>query len=369
MSGYPERLAVAWADALAERHPDAPTVCSTFAGCGGSSLGYHMAGYRELWASEWDAHACSVFRRNMPHVPVIEGDVSDLSVDRALEVAGVQPGELDVLDGSPPCQGFSTSGRRDLADPRSRLFEQYARLLGGMRPRALVMENVSGMVKGAMRHTFVEVLRALRGEGYRVGAAVLDAAYFGAPTHRRRVVFVGFRDDLGLEPSWPAGAGPVVTVADAWEGLADPGPYVLPTGKGLDLVRRMLPGEDGGTTLARHGLKPSYFDASRLAWNRPAPTIKKTTRPAQASGAFHPSEDRYLGLRELSRVQSFPDAWRWADDGEDPVYADVYARVGNSVPPLLMRAVAGHVRTRLGADRDPTGLPPLPGRAPAPGIP
>lgn len=352
---YSQLLTDLWAAHQAPRSPDAPTVVSTFAGCGGSSLGYSAAGYHELWASEWDGHACSVFRRNFPGVPVIEGDVTDLTVDQALEVAGLQPGELDVFDGSPPCQGFSTSGRRDLADPRSRLFEQYVRLVDGMRPRALVMENVSGMVKGKMRATFVEVLSALRtaGPGYQVAAALLDSRYFGAATKRQRVVFVGFRTDLDLAPSWPAGSGPAYTVGEALRDLTDPGVYLVPTGKGLELAKRMRPGEDGGNTLARHGLKSSYYNAQRPALHQVAPTILKTCRPGQAAGMLHPVHLRYMGVRELSRLQSFPDAFEWGDDGDPAAYIDVHARIGNSVPPMLMRAVAAHVRQQLATVSSP----------------
>jgi DNA (cytosine-5)-methyltransferase 1 len=306
-----------------------------------------MAGFREVFASEWDAHACQVFRRNFPTVPLLEGDVTDLTVERALEVAQLEPGQLDVWDGSPPCQGFSTLGLRDLADPRSRLFEQYVRLLEGLQPRALVMENVSGMVKGKMRATFVEVLKALQGAGYRVGAAVLDARYFGAPTKRQRVIFVGFRQDLGLEPSWPAGDSTVRTVWDAIAGLPDPGLFLAPTGKGLEVALRTRQGEDGGSALARHGLKASYFQTQRPAWSEPAPTIIKTCRPAQASGMLHPELTRFMGVRELSRLQSFPDGFEWSGEGEPVDYIEVHARIGNSVPPLLMRAVAAHVRQKL----------------------
>ena len=110
---YPALLAEAWAQHLAPRDANAPTVISTFAGCGGSSLGYHMAGFRELLAVEWEQNAADTFRLNFPDVPLYHGDIAKLSVAECLRLAGVAPGELDVFDGSPPCQGFSTSGTRD----------------------------------------------------------------------------------------------------------------------------------------------------------------------------------------------------------------------------------------------------------------
>src|ERR1022692_353194 len=109
---YVQDLDAAWAAHLAPRKKNAPTVVSLFAGCGGSSLGYSMAGYRELLAVEWDAKACATFRLNFPGVPVHEGDIALLTNRMAGKLTGLKPGELDVLDGSPPCQGFSTAGKR-----------------------------------------------------------------------------------------------------------------------------------------------------------------------------------------------------------------------------------------------------------------
>src|SRR5699024_2204750 len=145
----------------APRADDAPTVISTFAGCGGSSLGYSMAGYREPLAVEWEQNAVDTFRLNFPDVPVYHGDIAKLSVDECLSMTGLQPGELDVFDGSPPCQGFSTAGKRQIDDERNQLFREYVRLLKGLKPKVFVMENVSGMVKGKMKLLFAEILREL----------------------------------------------------------------------------------------------------------------------------------------------------------------------------------------------------------------
>jgi DNA (cytosine-5)-methyltransferase 1 len=130
---YPTILEEAWVQHLAPREPGAPTVISTFAGCGGSSLGYSMAGFRELLAIEWGDNAVQTFRLNFPDVPVYHGDIAKLSVEECIRLAGLGgPGELDVLDGSPPCQGFSTAGKRQMDDPRNGLFREYVRLLRGL---------------------------------------------------------------------------------------------------------------------------------------------------------------------------------------------------------------------------------------------
>jgi site-specific DNA-cytosine methylase len=200
---YAAVLAAAWNEHLAPRPKRAPTVASLFAGCGGSSLGYRMAGFREVLAVEWDANAAASFRANFPRVPLFEGDVAELTDEHALELAKLKPGELDVLDGSPPCQGFSTAGRRILDDPRNSLFREHIRLLCAFRPRALVLENVSGMVKGKMKLTFAEIIRELKACGYRVTCRLLDAQWFDVPQARQRVIFIGIRDNLNVNPRHP----------------------------------------------------------------------------------------------------------------------------------------------------------------------
>ena len=196
IENYPAHLEACWQEHLAPRAENAPTVVSLFAGCGGSSLGYSMAGFRELLAVEWDEHAVETFKANFPDVPVWQGDIAGLSVEECLRLTGLQPGELDVLDGSPPCQGFSTAGRRKMDDGRNQLFQEYVRLLRGLRPKVLVMENVSGLVKGKMKLIFVEILRELKASGYKVSARLMNAMYFGVPQSRERMIFIGVREDL-----------------------------------------------------------------------------------------------------------------------------------------------------------------------------
>jgi len=175
---------------------ESPTVISTFAGCGGSSLGYHWAGFRELLAVEWDDHAVATFQENFPGVPVYHGDIGQLSVDDCLALAGIARGELDVFDGSPPCQGFSQAGKRNLEDPRNQLFAEFVRLLTGLQPRVFVMENVAGLVRGHMKQVFLEIMDCLRGAGYHVEAQLMNAKYFEVPQCRKRVIFVGVREDI-----------------------------------------------------------------------------------------------------------------------------------------------------------------------------
>lgn len=340
--GYAATLDAAWADHHASRETNAPTVISTFAGTGGSSLGYSMAGYRELLAVEWDDHAAACFRLNFPEVPLFHGDIAALSVDEALNRAGIQPGELSVFDGSPPCQGFSTAGRRALDDPRNQLFREYCRLLEGLKPRAFVMENVSGMVKGKMKLIFSDILRGLKSLGYQVSARLMNAAAYGVPQSRPRMIFIGIREDLNTKPSHPTPGGQIVTVAQAFRNLPD-GPDVSDgpfTGDRAKLAMRIRPHADRDVDK-----KGSSYNLKRLDWNKPSRTILKSIgapHKVYGGGLIHPDLNRHLTINELKRIGSFPDAFQLAGD-----YQEQWSRIGNSVPPLLMRAIARHIRTLI----------------------
>lgn len=317
ITDYPALLEEAWAQAHAPREPNAPTVISTFAGCGGSSLGYHMAGFRELLAVEWEQNAADTFRLNFPHVPLYHGDIAKLSVEECLRLAGVKPGELDVFDGSPPCQGFSTAGKREIGDARNQLFREYCRLLQGLRPKAFVMENVSGMVKGDFKLVFAEILRTLKGCGYRVKARLLGAKFFGVPQSRERMIFIGVRDDLAREPSHPSGWSEPIRACDVHPHLRE----VLVAGR------------------------PNNWQPATCVY----PTIVKATgalgRTAYLSGGHFvrdASGERRPTLRELQVIGSFPSQFLFVGAHESAV-----ERIGNSVPPLLMRSIAWHVRTLI----------------------
>ena len=330
---YGAELSAAWADHLAPRKPDAPTVVSTFAGCGGSSLGYSMAGYRELLAVEWDNHAVAMLRRNFPELPIHHGDIAQVDPD----ALGLAPGELDVLDGSPPCQGFSIIGKRRAGDQRNELFREYVRLLAAWQPKAFVMENVPGLVIGKMRATFAEILAALKSAGYVVNVQKVTASYFGVPQARHRLLFLGLRRDLGAQPPVLRPVSAPLTVRDAWVDLSAPGIVpIIDGGPALKLSPLIPPGRNGAYVLKHAGKKASWFGLQRLAYNKPSPIIFKLFLRNYGAGFLHPSEARYIGSRELARLQSFPDEYDWGDS----TYEQIHARLGNSVPPVFMRHVA-----------------------------
>ena len=332
ITDYPALLEEAWAQAHAPREPNAPTVISTFAGCGGSSLGYHMAGFRELLAVEWEQNAADTFRLNFPHVPLYHGDIAKLSVEECLRLAGVKPGELDVFDGSPPCQGFSTAGKREIGDARNQLFREYCRLLQGLRPKAFVMENVSGMVKGDFKLVFAEILRTLKGCGYRVKARLLNAMFFGVPQSRERMIFIGVRDDLAREPSHPCGWSEPVTLRAALQGVGEPEPETS--------IARFAIGVEWHRMAA--GTKSErYLSLVRPHLDAPCPTLTKGAGTSSLASVVHPLECRKFSSRESASIASFPAAFKWLS------WSSALERIGNSVPPLLMRSIARHVRTLI----------------------
>jgi len=333
---YPERLSEAWKEHLAPRAPDALTVVSLFAGCGGSSLGYSMAGFRECLAVEWDKHACETFRTNFSDVPIYEGDIGALTDAEALRLAGLHLEQLDVLDGSPPCQGFSMAGKRAKTDGRNRLFEQFVRLLCAFKPRAFVMENVTGLVKGGMGQVFAEIHRALTGCGYRVKARVLNASWYGVPQNRQRVIFIGAREDLGLEPEHPKTETRAVTVQEAWTDVPPGQSRTLQT-QYLAVWHRIKQGQSAGDVMGTGGQS-----CVKVKLDSPCVTIPKVIGGPGYGSLVHPHEPRECSISELKRIQSFPDAFVLEGD-----YCECRARIGNSVPPLLMRAIARQVADTL----------------------
>lgn len=283
-----------------------PTVISTFAGCGGSSLGYKLAGFRELLAVEWDDNAVETFKLNFPDVPVFHGDIAKLTGAECMKLAGVKVGELDILDGSPPCQGFSTAGKRKWDDLRNSLFKEFARLLVELQPKVFVMENVTGMVKGCMKQAYLTIIATLRDCGYRCKGEVLNAMYFNVPQSRERVIIIGVRNDLGIEPSHPK-------------------PQTRPAP-----LREIAPDARASRSQKINPWIPSSQSIC---------TITKTPFDGIIQTA---TGTRPLNGSELRRVGSFPDSFLFIGG-----LSNQWARIGNSVPPNLMRAIAEHIKNKI----------------------
>ena len=292
-----------------------------------------MAGLNVLLAIEFDPHAAETYRLNFPSTPIIEGDIRTVKGKDILKMTGLVKGELDILDGSPPCQGFSLAGQRRMLDERNNLFTEYAKLARELKPKVLIMENVPGLVTGKMKLIFAAMMRALDEAGYNVEARVLNAMYYGVPQSRRRVIFIGTRKDLKILPSHPTGIERVIPFAEAVSGLPlDTTPNLK--GLALELWKRTRPGRH----FSDHHPKGHWFNAIKVHPGRPAATVTKTCFFGQA-GLFHYRIPRTLTIPELKRVASFPDDFRI--DGK---FVDRWARIGNAVPPLFMEKIAIHIR-------------------------
>lgn len=245
------------------------TAASTFSGCGGSSTGYRMAGFRVRWASEFIPAAQETYRANAAPYTVLDGrDIRDVTGAEVLAACGLKEGELDLYDGSPPCAAFSTAGKLDAgwgkvkkySDTEQRvddLFFEYSRLLREIKPRVFVAENVAGLVRGRSKGYFLMILKDLKAAGYKVSARVLNAAWLGVPQVRNRLIFVGVREDLPADPAHPSPLPYQYTVRDAL-------PWIL------------AQGDNGG-----------FGGGSMRLADRPSPTIGAD--PSTGNGNFPPS--------------------------------------------------------------------------------
>lgn len=237
MTDRPPYRVPSMADVAATRGTNGYTVASTFSGCGGSCLGFEMAGYRIGFASEFIEEARNTYALNHPGVIIDPRDIRDVSAEDIMRSCGVNPGELDVLEGSPPCASFSVAGGRErlwgkvkkYSDTEQRaddLFFEFIRLVSGCQPKVFIAENVPGLTIGTARGYFREIHRGLAAAGYRVEARILDAQWLGVPQRRRRVIFQGVREDVidsdgaPIIPAWPDPLPYSYTVADAIEEAA-----------------------------------------------------------------------------------------------------------------------------------------------------
>lgn len=353
---------------------------STFSGGGGSSTGYRMAGFRVRWANEMVESARDTYRANMAPDTVLDGrDIRQVRPEDILGATGLAEGEIDLFDGSPPCDPFSTAGKREAqwgkvkpylgkAQRTDDLFYEYARLIRGTKPRAFVAENVSGLVKGSAKGYFLRILAELKGRGYRVEAKLLDAQWLGVPQARQRLIFVGVREDLGRVPAFPAPLPHRYTVRDAlphimrvvhdtsgtW-GKGDVTDSPCPTiTVGVNAVNSYhfrvereadMTGYAVGAewdNLAPCEQSSKYFNLVRAHPDRPSPTVTAAGGAASTASVSHPVKRRKFSIAELKRVCAFPDDYVLCG-----TYEQQWTRCGMSVPPVMMKAIAESVRDRV----------------------
>jgi DNA (cytosine-5)-methyltransferase 1 len=376
-------------------------VISLFSGGMGLDLGLEQTGRFRIRACVEKEHSfCETIRLNraagrLPKdLTVFEGDISALDPHEVLDKCGIEPGELDLLVGGPPCQTFSTAGRRGtVQDPRGTLLWQFLRFVEIIRPRMFLMENVRGLLSAALRHrhiaerpekggpplepdeqpgsvirAFAEDLQRIHGASYHMDCFEVNAVNYGAPQLRERALFIGNRFNASVDFPDPTHANPDAldngqpqadlfatrtrcqpwrTLRDAIAELVEENPTIMdfsPRKKGfLAMVPpgsnwRSLPvdaqKESMGLAWAAKGGRSGWW--RRLSFDLPCPTL--VTMPNHASTSLcHPVEVRALTLLEYARIQEFPDEWQFFGSASEQ-----YAQVGNAVP-LRLGAVAGNV--------------------------
>jgi DNA-cytosine methyltransferase len=353
------------------------TTVSLFAGAGGSSTGYGLAGGDVRAALEFNARATHAYRRNNPGTLVVERDIREVlegdGVERLLHAIDLEPGELDVLDASPPCQQFSTAGPGVVEDPdhetnhggvkqkrAAYLPLDYAKFVHRARPKVSVMENVVGLTRGRNRSRLKEILQALRfgeagGRVYYVDWKILTAADYGVGQDRARVIVISIRKDvadrLGIHSDedvrhvFPRPTHGMVSVRSALEGLEQRSEDEWPFFTSLRASRlpgylAMLPKCPPKPTRPR---TKKYYTLTRCSWEMPTPTLVIAgQKPDGLSGAIHPELERKFTVPEKLRLTSLPDDFVLTGTIEDAVTA-----ICNMVPPLLTKAIAESVYERV----------------------
>ena len=344
-------------------------VLELFAGAGGMSTGFEMAGLDVVCASDNCPEAAETFRRNHPNTQFVLGDIREQNVKKTIAEA-FEDRECAMVAGGLPCVAFSTAGKRDPADPRGRLYEDFFEMVRMLDPKIVLIENVVGinsavhprepywdtnapwlktvepgsyeaaLLDYVVNETVAWKLVRMLGEfGYNAECAVLNAADYGVPQARRRVIFLGVRNDLRIaeefpEPTHGPGLIPWVTVGQAIGDLAD-----RPADKEWShVLQRHSPGFLGRIRKTSVGSSAyaNYGDAwFRLPPDEPARTVKENH-----GGVFlHYARDRVMTPRELARLQSFPDDYLFCGSK-----GAVLKQIGNAVPPLLAKAVGTSVR-------------------------
>lgn len=360
-------------------------VIDLFCGIGGVAHGFHQAGgFNTLFANDVDSDMCMSFKNNMKDINVICDSIASLNFK---ELIGKN--KVDLVVGGPPCQAYSTSGKRLLEDPRAMLYQQYYRALKETQPQMFVYENVRGLLSMSNGRLFEEVQRLFASLGYFVEAKVLNAADYGVPQERERVIVVGVRDGIKFEYPEPThqslnegdrdlfavktlpshitleeAIGDLPFIEAGQVGTAYTSP---PQNSFQKLMRKNAPkniidhdAPNHGESLLqviRHvpegGIKKDIPEAfrpksgfpnsyGRLWWDRPSTTITRNLGTPSSARCIHPKCDRALTTREGARIQSFPDNFIFYGSRSKK-----NLQIGNAVPPLLASAIAKQVKKAL----------------------
>jgi DNA (cytosine-5)-methyltransferase 1 len=367
-----------------------PTAIDLFCGVGGMSLGFEDAGFDVIGAIDVEEKNIQMYAKNFPDCHAWCADLSSLSGKEIMRELKFPETPIDVVFGGPPCQGFSIIGKRLPHDPRNSLLHDFARLVVELSPRYFVVENVTGILLGEAKKSLDRFVATVEEAGYTVvkPIRVLDAVEFGVPQRRRRVFLLG--EAAGAKaPKYPKVIG--IDPPTVWDAIGDlprisqykylfhSDEYLGKLGTRSSAYAKVLRGDApdpqnqstkhhtngnglGGCLRTLHTIKTvERFRSTeqgqtetvsrfyRLAKNGVAPTIRAGTGPDQGSfmapRPIHPLQHRCITVREAARLHSFPDWFHF-----HPTKWHGFRQVGNSVPPLLARAVARSVLEALGIE-------------------
>ncbi len=313
-----------------------------FAGCGGLSLGLRRAGFDVVAAIDNDPLAASTYRKNHRNTRMFQCDITTIKPRKLMKVLGIRAGEMDLIAGCPPCQGYSTlrtlNGARDANDPQNELVFQFVRFVRVFRPKAIMMENVPALMSD-------ERLERLRSElhclDYRTGVDVFDAARYGVPQRRRRLLLLGGLKGLPpfACPSRRRTVSEAIRKLPAPEKSNDPAHNykVRRAHKVYELICRIP--KDGGSRadlpvddqLECHKRLEGFWDVyGRMEWRKEAPTITGGCINPSKGRFLHPEKDRAITLREAALLQGFPKSYRFdLSRGRYPAAQ----MIGNAFPP------------------------------------
>ena len=357
-----------------------PKVVSLFSGGGGLDLGFVKAGYDVIWAIDNNKDAVASYRRNL-------GDAIHLADITKISLNDIP--EADVVIGGPPCQSFSLAGKRHVEDARGQLVWRYLEIIEHTHPKAFVFENVTGLLSAhnSKKERIIDLLRdEFLNIGYTLSMMVMNAADYGVPQKRKRVILVGMRDGRAFDFPQPTHGNrpdlkPFVTVEDAIGDLSEPtedgkgvhyisGPdneyqrimrdsdtvtdHVMPTMSDLDryIVAHVPPGgnymdippevdSERIRRLQREGGHTTCY--GRMVPDEPSYTINTYFNRPNVGCNIHYSQDRLITVREAMRLQSFPDSYELVSSSKQ----GRCLVVGNAVPPLLAYTIAEALKKQL----------------------
>ena len=356
-----------------------------FCGAGGLSEGFRRSGFNILLANDFDIWCEATYRLNHPETKFMTGPIQEITAEQILSELGMRPGELDCMVGGPPCQAFSVyNHQRGMHDERSQLFKEYLRIVGGVLPKYVVIENVPGMNSVEDGAAVAEIKRGLKELGYNVELGLLRAEDYGVAQERRRLFFIGNRIGADIVFPEPTHGTGLLSHVNVWDAISDMPPlengrgeeetdyvsqpqseyqkmmregsrkvfnHVAPSLEQINLQRMKYIPEGGSWRDIPHDLLPEGMKNARrsdhtkrygrLRKDGLASTILTKCDPHWGA-FFHPTQNRSLTVREAARLQCFPDKIRFKGSR-----AEQYKQVGNAVPILLSAAVACVVREAL----------------------